>query len=184
MDADRRARCARAQPTLSDLMRMRFKGVLDPVAGFFNWPGADAQHDHPGRPGWATSSAGVLLASGNFLVGGILVLIMGAGRRARWDDGAPARRALAIRGLRRFGHRPLLGALHLRRACSSTTSSIGDDLMVLAWPSGGRRIGAGLLRQGARRRSLGFEATGGILTRFERYLVLGPALLVGAWPRP
>jgi CDP-diacylglycerol--glycerol-3-phosphate 3-phosphatidyltransferase len=74
MRVDERARSTRL--TLTDLMRAWFKFVLDPIGGFLNRLGLMPNTvTLIGLAG--TLVASILLARGNFLVGGILVFAMG-----------------------------------------------------------------------------------------------------------
>src|SRR3989337_3897696 len=65
-----------ARRALSDHMRVRFKGILDPVAGFLLRLGLMPNTiTLLGLAGNALSV--VFLARGDFLVGGLLVMVMG-----------------------------------------------------------------------------------------------------------
>jgi CDP-diacylglycerol---glycerol-3-phosphate 3-phosphatidyltransferase len=163
--------------TLSDAMRIRFRVLLDGVAGFLNRLGL--------MPNTVTLAgllgnlvAGVMLGYGRFLGGGILVLIMGA---LDSIDGAMAR----LRGERsdfgafadsvsdRYSELAIFGGLlayYLNR---------GDDLMVLAtFLATAGSVLVPYVR--ARAEAVGFHARGGLMGRFERYLVLAPTLIFGA----
>jgi CDP-diacylglycerol--glycerol-3-phosphate 3-phosphatidyltransferase len=163
--------------TLSDALRIRFKGVLDGVAGFLNGLGL--------MPNTVTLAAllgnlvaGVMLGYGMFLGGGILVLVMGA---LDSIDGSMAR----LRGERsdfggfadsvsdRYSELAILGGLlayYLHK---------GDDWMVLAtFLATAGSVLVPYVR--ARAEAAGFYARGGLMGRFERYLVLAPTLILGA----
>jgi CDP-diacylglycerol--glycerol-3-phosphate 3-phosphatidyltransferase len=163
--------------TLSDALRIRFKGVLDGVAGFLNGLGL--------MPNTVTLAAllgnlvaGVMLGYGMFLGGGIVVLVMGA---LDSIDGSMAR----LRGERsdfggfadsvsdRYSELAILGGLlafYLHK---------GDNWMVLAtFLATAGSVLVPYVR--ARAEAAGFYARGGLMGRFERYLVLAPTLIFGA----
>ncbi|OGO13092.1 MAG: hypothetical protein A2Y93_02010 [Chloroflexi bacterium RBG_13_68_17] len=160
-------------------MRVWFKGVLDPIGAFLNRLGL-----HPNTitlVGVAGNIiAAIFLASGNFLVGGLLVLLMGPvdaldGTMARLrgdptDFGAFVD-SLTDRYSELFIFLGLL-TFYLRQ----------EDL----WTAWGIFVAAGgsvlVSYAKARAEAVGFDAHIGILTRFERYLVLVPSLVLG-FPR-
>ncbi len=177
MQANEGARPARK--TLSEWMRVWFKGVLDPIGAFLNTLGL-----HPNTitlVGVAGNIiASIFLAGGNFLVGGLLVLLMGPVDAL---DGTMAR-------LR--GHPTDFGAF-----VDSLTDRYSELFIFLglltyylrledAWTAWGIFVAAAgsvlVSYAKARAESVGFDARIGILTRFERYVVLVPSLLFG-FPR-
>ena len=162
--------------TFTDRMRVRFKGVLDAVGGFFNRLGI-----HPNTMTLlgliGNTLAAVLLAQGWIFAGGLLVLFSGA-----FDalDGTMAR-------LR--GHPTSWGAF-----VDSVTDRYSELLiyfgLLMFYTSQANRIGVWLVYVAAagsvlvsyvraRAASLGWEVKVGLLTRFERYLVLAPTLVLG-----
>lgn len=168
-----------ARKTLSEWMRVWFKGVLDPIGAFLNRLGL-----HPNTitlVGVAGNIiAAIFLASGNFLVGGLLVLLMGPvdaldGTMARLrgdptDFGAFVD-SLTDRYSELFIFLGLL-TFYLRQ----------EDLWT-AWAIFVAAGGSVLVSYAkARAEAVGFDARIGILTRFERYLVLVPSLVLG-FPR-
>jgi CDP-diacylglycerol--glycerol-3-phosphate 3-phosphatidyltransferase len=164
------------RPSLSDLMRLWFKWILDPVAGFLLRLGlAPNTITLAGLAG--NFIAALYLASGRFLPGGLLVLAMGPVDAL---DGTMAR----LRGERsdfggfvdsvsdRYSELFILGGLLTHYL------TVGDLLGAgLAFGAAAGSVLVSYVK--ARAEGLGFEARGGILTRFERYLVLVPALLLG-----
>jgi CDP-diacylglycerol--glycerol-3-phosphate 3-phosphatidyltransferase len=162
--------------TLSDALRVRFKGVLDAVAGFLIRLGL--------MPNTVTLAAllgnlvaSVMLAYGMFLGGGIVVLVMGAldsidGSMARLRGERSDYGAFADSVSDRYSELAIfLGLLiyYLQR---------GDDLMVLAtFLAAAGSVLVSYTR--ARAEAVGFYAKGGLMGRFERYLVLAPTLLLG-----
>src|SRR3990170_309287 len=97
----------------------------------------------------------MFLARGNFLVGGLLVLLMGPIDAL---DGAMAR---------------------LRGEASDFGAFVATQqtaLIVLTFFAAAGSVLVSYVK--ARAESLAFEAKGGLLTRFERYLILAPALVL------
>jgi CDP-diacylglycerol--glycerol-3-phosphate 3-phosphatidyltransferase len=166
------------KPSLSDLMRVWFKGVLDPIGAFLN--GIGLMPNTVTLLGLAGTAVGaVLLAQGKLFPGALVIFIM-----APVDalDGTMAR----LRGERsdfgafvdsvtdRYTELLTYGALVFYYA------SIGETVgLLLAYGAAAGAVLVSYVR--AKGEGLGFEARGGVLTRFERYLILGPALLLGAW---
>ncbi len=163
-------------PTLSDLMRAWFKNILDPVGMFLNRLGlAPNTLTLLGMAG--TFLAALLLARGQFLVGGLLLLIMGPIDAL---DGTMAR-------LR--GERSDFGAF-----VDSVTDRYSELFIYFGllsyYLSGPEPWIAGLVYAAAggsvlvsyvkaRAESVGFEGRGGMLSRMERYFVLVPSLIFG-----
>ncbi len=162
--------------TFTDRMRVRFKGVLDAVGGFFNRLGI-----HPNTMtllGLLGNTLGaVLLAQGRLEAGGALVVFSGA-----FDalDGTMAR-------LR--GHPSRWGGF-----VDSVTDRYSELViffgLLLFYADQGDRLGVFLVYLAAagsvlvsyvraRAASLGWEVKVGLLTRLERYLVLAPSLILG-----
>jgi hypothetical protein len=144
-----------ARRTLSEHARIRFKGVLDPFARLLL--GLGLMPNTITLAGLAGNAIGALfLARGNFLVGGLLVLIMGPIDAL---DGAMAR--LADRATRRSSVGGLPQTSYLRRPLVPVVAAGGDDVSATSR----RRLHAVSCVKRARVRS--FEAKGGMLTRFE-----------------
>lgn len=169
--------------TLSDRMRVIFKGTLDAVGAFFNRLGI-----YPNTMtliGLAGNIiAAVMIALGYITIGGIIVLVMGL---IDTVDGTMAR----LRGMpSEFG------------AFVDSVTDRYSELVIFAglmyfflqkgdWIS---PLGIYIAASGsvlvsyvrARAASLGMDTKVGFLSRFERYLVLAPALIlnipmVGIW---
>lgn len=163
-------------PTLTDLLRSWFRGVLEPIAVFLNSLGL--------MPNTMTllgvvgnSIAALLLARGNFLAGGLLALLVGPidaldGTMARLR-GEPSEFGAFVDSVTdRYSELLLLGGLlwHYMVQKDLVTS-----VAVFAAASGSVLVSY----VKARAESLGFVAKLGILTRVERYLVLPPSLILG-----
>ncbi len=169
--------------TFTEQMRAIFKGILEPIAAFFNRLGM--------MPNTMTilglvgnSGGAVLLAQGKMTVGGILILIMGLMDAL---DGTMAR----LRGMdSNFGafvdsvtdrYSELVifaGLLYFYTTKGDTLSAI------LVFFAAAGSVLVSYIR--SRAQSLGWEAKVGVLTRLERYLVLAPSLIlnlpiVGLW---
>lgn len=160
--------------TFTDFLRVRFKGVLDPIARFLNRLGL--------LPNTVTILGLIgnvfgayLLATGNITWGGVVVLIMGPIDAL---DGTMAR----LRGeSSRFGafvdsvtdrYSELVILLGLLVYYLQAQDWLAAGLVYLA------AAGSVLVSYvKARGEALGFEVKIGILTRVERYLVVAPLLV-------
>lgn len=161
--------------TLTDQFRQRFKGILDPIARFFNRLGL--MPNTMTILGLVGNVIGaILLARGQFFIGGLLIVIMGPVDAL---DGTMAR----LRGM----------AGHFGAFVDSVTDryselvifagliyyymSQGDPLatMLVYFAAAGSVLVSYIRSRG---QSLGWDTKVGILTRMERYLVLAPALLL------
>jgi CDP-diacylglycerol--glycerol-3-phosphate 3-phosphatidyltransferase len=160
--------------TLSDSMRVIFKGILDPIAGFLNNLGL--------KPNTVTILGLIghfigayFLMKGEFLWGGLIILLM-----APIDvlDGAMAR----LRGepkkfgsfvdsvVDRYEELLIFGGLLIFYVHQQNWLAC-----LLVYLSAAGSILVSYIRSKAE--TLGFEAKVGILTRFERYVVLIPSLV-------
>lgn len=169
--------------TFTDLMRSRFKGTLDRLAGFLNHLGL--------MPNTVTiiglignTIGAYFLARGQMTIGGVFILLMGPvdaldGSMARLR-GEPSEFGAFVDSVTdRYSELVIFGALLLYYSLQ------GDWLpALLAYLAAAGAVLVSYTR--ARAQSLGFETKVGILTRFERYLVLAPCLvfnipLVALW---
>jgi len=160
--------------TLTDLLRKRFKGVLEPIAVFVNRSGL--------KPNTVTilglmgnALGAYFLARGQMTIGGILVLLMGPvdaldGAMARLRGEPTEFGAFVDSVTDRYSELLIFGGLlyyYLEQ---------GNVLMaMLAFVASAGSVLVSYTR--ARAQSLGMETKVGILTRVERYLVLTPALV-------
>jgi CDP-diacylglycerol--glycerol-3-phosphate 3-phosphatidyltransferase len=164
-----------ARRTLSENMRVRFKGVLDPIARVLL--GVGLMPNTITLLGLAGNAIGaILLARGNFLVGGLLVLIMGPidaldGAMARLRGEASDFGAFIDSVTDRYSELFTYCGLLVAFVVSSQTVMI-----VLTFIAAAGSVLVSYVK--ARAESLDFEARGGLLTRFERYLILAPALVL------
>jgi CDP-diacylglycerol--glycerol-3-phosphate 3-phosphatidyltransferase len=169
--------------TFSDRARIIFKGVLDPVGAFFNRLGI--LPNTMTLIGLAGTVVGaILLALGYITVGGIVIMFMGLvdsldGTMARLR-GMPSDFGAFVDSVTdRYSELAIYGGLlyyFLQK---------GDMLAVLGiYLAASGSVVVSYIR--ARAASLGMDTKVGFLSRFERYLVLAPSLIlsipmVGVW---
>lgn len=163
------------KPTLTDLMRVRFKGILDPAASFLNRLGL--------RPNTVTflglvgnTFGAYLLAVGQITWGGVVVLLAGPvdaldGAMARLRGESTRFGAFIDSVTDRYSELVIFAGLmiHFIRqenwlACALVYLAAAGSVLVSYVK--------------ARAEALGFEAKIGLLTRMERYLVLAPMLVI------
>ncbi len=162
--------------TFTDLMRVRFKGVLDPIAGFFN---------RLGIPPNTMTILGLVgnvigaffLARGDFLVGGLFILGSGPfdaldGTMARLLGKDSAFGAFVDSVTDRYSELVIFGGLLLQAVQQADWQHV-----LLVYLAAAGSVLVSYVR--ARAESLEFEAKVGLLTRLERYLVLAPSLVLG-----
>ena len=169
--------------TFTDQMRVRFRGVLDPIGGFLNRIGL--MPNTMTILGLLGNTVGaVLLAQGRMTIGGLIILAMGPvdaldGTMARLR-GEPSEFGAFVDSVTdRYSELVIFGGLlfyyiqqgHWMGALVTYVAAVGSVLVSYVR---------------ARASSLGYDTKVGILTRMERYLVLAPALvlnipLVGLW---
>ena len=161
--------------TFTDYLRLWFKWVLDPLGKFFNFLGFTP--NMMTMVGLAGNTVGAyFLSQGNFLVGGLLVLIM---TPIDALDGTMAR----LRGIGghfgafvdsvsdRYSELIIMGGLLYYYL------SQGDKLAtMLVYAAAAGSVLVSYIR--SRGQSLGWDTKVGVLTRMERYLVLAPALVL------
>lgn len=163
--------------TLTDRLRLMFKKVLDRIAIFIDGLGI-----HPNTLTIAgltgTALGAYFVAVGNLYLGGILVMLMGPIDAV---DGAVAR----VRGdPKDFGAfvdsvSDRYSELFIFAGMLWYFQQQGDwiaGMLVFAAASGSVLVSYAR----ARAQSLGFETKVGLLTRVERYLIIGPSLLLQA----
>lgn len=160
--------------TFTDILRIRFKGILDPIALFFNRLGIP--------PNVVTISGLVgniigafLIATGHITLGGIIVLVMGPvdaldGTMARLRGESTRFGAFVDSVTDRYSELVILGGLLVYYLKQQNALACG---LIFAAAAGSVLVSY----VKARAESLGFEVKVGILTRVERYLVLAPALV-------
>ena len=161
--------------TFTDRARVAFKGLLDAVGGALNRLGI-----HPNAMTLVgvigNAAAAVLLAQGRIVAGGLVVLAMGAcdaldGTMARLRSGGTAWGAFLDSTADRYSELLLMGGLAYYYASRQDTLGV-----MLAYAAAAGSVLVSYTR--ARGEALGWEIKVGILTRFERYLVLAPALVL------
>jgi CDP-diacylglycerol--glycerol-3-phosphate 3-phosphatidyltransferase len=164
-----------SQPTLTEFLRRRFKGVVEPIAAFFNRLGiAPNTITFAGLIGNLIGA--MFLSQGNFLVGGLIVLAMGPldaldGTMARLRGEATDFGAFVDSVTDRYIELILYGGLLIYYLQQADAMWAGIVFIAAA--------GSVLVSYvKARAESLDFEAKWGILTRAERFLVLTPSLVL------
>lgn len=167
------------KPTLTDLFRVWFKDFLDPIAAFLNRLGlAPNTLTLLGLAGNFVAAA--FLARGEFLIGGVIVIVMGPidaldGAMARLR-GEPSEFGAFVDSVTdRYSELVIYAGLLAHYAVQA------DRIMVLlVFLAAAGSVLVSYVR--ARAEGLGYSAKIGLLTRLERYMVLAPSLVLG-YPR-
>lgn len=160
--------------TPTDLMRKRFKGLLDKIGGFFNHLGL--MPNTVTIIGLVGNTVGAyFLSQGQMLAGGILILLMGPvdaldGTMARLRGESSDFGAFVDSVTDRYSELVIFGGLLYYYTQQGETLPV-----VLAYLAAAGAVLVSYTR--ARAQSLGLETKVGILTRMERYLVLAPCLV-------
>ena len=161
--------------TFTDRMRVWFKGVLDPIAGFLNRIGL--MPNTMTILGLVGNTIGaILLSQGMMTWGGLLILLMGPvdaldGTMARLRGMAGEFGAFVDSVTDRYSELIIFGGLLYYYVQQ------GSELYaILAFVSAAGSVLVSYIR--ARGQSLGKDTKVGVLTRMERYLVLAPLLVL------
>ncbi|MGW8224170.1 MAG: CDP-alcohol phosphatidyltransferase family protein [Anaerolineales bacterium] len=169
--------------TFTDQMRVRFRGVLDPIGAFFNQIGL--MPNTMTILGLLGNTVGaVLLSQGKMTYGGLIILAMGPvdaldGTMARLR-GEPSEFGAFVDSVTdRYSELVIFGGLLFYYV---QQGNLVAALVTYLAASGSVLVS--YVR--ARASSLGYDTKVGILTRMERYLVLAPTLvfnipMVGLW---
>ena len=169
--------------TLTDLARARFKGFLDPLARFLNRLGiAPNSITLLGLLG--NTIGALLLARGEFVWGGLLVVLMGPvdaldGTMARLRGESSDFGAFVDSVTDRYSEIVIFGGL--------LWFYLSQNNILMASAVYAAAVGSVLVSYiRARGQSLKMDTKVGVLTRMERYLVLAPSLIfnipaVGVW---
>jgi CDP-diacylglycerol--glycerol-3-phosphate 3-phosphatidyltransferase len=165
--------------TLTEILRVRFKRLLDPVGAFLNRLGiAPNTLTLTGLAGNLVGA--IFLARGQFLIGGLILLFMGPldaldGTMARLRGEPTAFGGFIDSVTDRYSELIIYGGLLLHYALLSDVT-----MSMIAFAAASGSVLVSYAR--ARAQSLGYEAKGGLLTRAERFIVLIPSLILG-YPR-
>ena len=173
----------KAGMTLTDSLRVRFKGITDPAGKFFNRLGITPNTmTITGLIGNAVGA--YFLSQGQMTIGGLIVFVMGAfdaldGTMARLRGESTNFGAFVDSVTDRYSELVIFGGLLYYYAQRGDWLSAGGVYLAAAGS-----VLVSYIR--ARGQSLGMDTKIGILTRFERYIVLAPSLifnipLVGIW---
>lgn len=169
--------------TFTDLLRVAFKWFLDPIGGFLNRIGLTP--NTVTLLGVAGSAlAAFFVARGQIAIGGIVMLIAWPvdaldGTMARLRGEASDWGAFVDSVSDRYSELIILGALLYYFAGTNQHTA---EIVTFAAAAGSILVSY----VKARAEAQSFSAKEGLLTRAERYLVLGPALLfnypvIGVW---
>jgi CDP-diacylglycerol--glycerol-3-phosphate 3-phosphatidyltransferase len=165
----------KTQVTFTDQMRSWFKRVLDFFGNFFNRLGL--MPNTMTILGLVGNTIGaVLLSQGNFLGGGLIILLMGPvdaldGTMARLRGMASKYGAFVDSVTDRYSELVIFGGLlyyYVRQG--------NEVASMLVFASAAGSVLVSYIR--SRGQSLGWDTKVGVLTRMERYLVLAPALIL------
>jgi len=171
------------QITFTDQMRLRFRGVLDPIGAFLNRIGL--MPNTMTILGLVGNTVGaIFLAQGKMTIGGLIILAMGPvdaldGTMARLR-GEPSEFGAFVDSVTdRYSELVIFGGLLIYYFQQGDWTAA-----LVTYVAAGGSVLVSYVR--ARASSLGFDTKVGILTRMERYLVLAPTLvldipLVGLW---
>ncbi len=169
--------------TLTDTLRVRLKGITEPAAKIFNRIGfTPNMMTLTGLIGNAIGA--YFLAQGQMTIGGLIVFVMGAfdaldGTMARLRGESSNFGAFVDSVTDRYSELVIFGGLLFHYV------QHGDWLAAAGvYLAAAGSVLVSYVR--ARGQSLGMDTKIGILTRFERYIVLAPSLvfnipLVGIW---
>jgi CDP-diacylglycerol--glycerol-3-phosphate 3-phosphatidyltransferase len=169
------AEAAKSEPvTLTDQLRIRFKGVLDPIAEVLNGLGI-----YPNTMtiiGLIGNIIGAFfLSQGQLIVGGLFIIAMGPvdaldGTMARLRGESGVYGAFVDSVTDRYSELIILGGLLIYFLSQNAWLAVA-----VTYAAAVGSILVSYIR--ARAQSLGHEAKVGIFTRLERYLVLAPLLV-------
>lgn len=164
--------------TFTDRMRVYFKGILDPLGRFLNRLGLTP--NTMTLLGLAGNVAGaLLLARGEMLWGGILILLMGPvdgldGTMARLRGTAGQFGAFVDSVSDRYSELVIFAGLIYYYSQQGNSQT-----MMVVYAAAAGSVLVSYIR--SRGQSLGWDTKVGILTRMERYLILAPALILSTW---
>lgn len=160
--------------TFTDFLRTRFKGVLDPIAGFLNRLGL--MPNTVTLLGLLGNTIGAyFLATGNITLGGIIILLMGPvdaldGTMARLRGMSSNFGAFVDSVTDRYSELVIFGGLLFYYLQQQSWLGAG-----LAYLAAAGSILVSYTR--ARAQSLNMEAKVGLFSRVERFLLLAPCLV-------
>jgi CDP-diacylglycerol---glycerol-3-phosphate 3-phosphatidyltransferase len=159
--------------TLTDIVRKKFKGILDPIAAFLNQLGL--------LPNTVTIFGlfgnligAIFIAYGELAIGGVIILLMGPidaldGTMARLRGMSSKFGAFVDSVTDRYSEFVIFAGLLYYFAVSNKNWMVLVVFMAMA----GSFLVSYIRSKGE---SLGWDTKVGLLTRMERYLILSPAL--------
>jgi CDP-diacylglycerol--glycerol-3-phosphate 3-phosphatidyltransferase len=161
--------------TFTDQLRVRFKGILDPIGVFLNRTGL--LPNTVTILGLVGNTAGaILIALGYITWGGILVLVMGPvdaldGTMARLRGQATVFGAFVDSVTDRYSELVIFLGLLIHFLKTGNTTAV-----TLVYLAAAGSVLVSYIK--GRAEGLGFTCKVGLLTRAERYLVLAPLLVI------
>jgi CDP-diacylglycerol--glycerol-3-phosphate 3-phosphatidyltransferase len=173
--AEKETEESQEKSTLTDRMRVWFRGILDPIGGFLNRLGL--------KPNTITllglignTLGAYFLAQGKMTLGGVIILLMGPvdaldGTMARLRGESSDFGAFVDSVTDRYSELIIFGGLLI--------FFLREDQWIAAGVTYLAAAGSILVSYTrSRAQSLGYDTKVGILTRMERYLVLAPSLVI------
>ncbi len=160
--------------TLTDILRARFKGVVEPVAGFLNRIGL-LPNTATLLGLFGTAVGSIFLAMGHITIGGLIILIAAPidaldGTMARLRGESSQFGAFVDSVTDRYSELIIFGALLVYFVQQQNWLGC-----ILAYLAAAGSVLVSYIR--ARAQSVGYETKIGIFSRVERYLVLIPGLI-------
>lgn len=162
--------------SLSDLLRVRFKGLLDAIGGVFQSLGiSPTTLTVAGLLGHLV--AAIFIARGSLFLGGVILVVLAPvdaidGTLARMSGVTSKFGAFVDSVMDRYSEMLLFGGLIVYFANRYERTMV---LWVFAAAAGSVLVSYAR----ARGEALGYEVRSGLLTRLERYVILIPSLLLG-----
>lgn len=173
--AEKETEKSQEKSTLTDRMRVWFRGILDPIGGFLNRLGL--------KPNTITllglignTLGAYFIAQGKMTLGGVIILLMGPvdaldGTMARLRGESSDFGAFVDSVTDRYSELIIFGGLLI--------FFLREDQWIAAGLTYLAAAGSILVSYTrSRAQSLGYDTKVGILTRMERYLVLAPSLVI------
>ena len=173
--AEKETEKSQEKSTLTDRMRVWFRGILDPIGGFLNRLGL--------KPNTITllglignTLGAYFIAQGKMTLGGVIILLMGPvdaldGTMARLRGESSVFGAFVDSVTDRYSELIIFGGLLI--------FFLREDQWIAAGLTYLAAAGSILVSYTrSRAQSLGYDTKVGILTRMERYLVLAPSLVI------
>ena len=162
------------RPTFTDLMRIRLRGIIEPLAGFFNRLGI-LPNTMTLLGLFGNIVGAYFLSQGRMTIGGIVIFMMGSfdaldGTMARLRGESSDWGAFVDSVSDRYSELLTFAGLLVYYQLQGESASV-------FWVYGAAAGSVLVSYVRARAQSLGFDTKIGLFTRFERYIVLVPSLV-------